>query len=141
MRLVVDTDVLIGMLFRAEGQRLLEQPALELFTAEAVWAEVRHELPHRAARFAARRGIEPMALMALIERALAIAEAAVLILPAEAYASQEEDARRRCDRDPTDWPTVATALLVDGGIWTEGRDFFGCGLPTWRSAILGAVLG
>jgi predicted nucleic acid-binding protein len=140
MRLVVDANVLIGSLFRAAGQQVLEHPALDLFAAEEVWAELRHELPRRAARFAASRGIEPAAMEALVARALAAAERTVLVLPAEAYAPREADARLRCDRDPADWPTVATALVVGGAIWTEDRDFFGCGLATWRSAILRAVV-
>jgi predicted nucleic acid-binding protein len=35
------------------------------------------------------------------------------------------------DRDPDDWPIVATALMLDCAIWTEDQDFFGIGVPTW----------
>jgi predicted nucleic acid-binding protein len=140
MRLVVDTNVLIGALLRTAGQRLLAHPALELMAAEYAWAELHHELPRRAARFAVSRGIEPSALAALVERALASAADTVLVLPQEAYAPLEAAARQRSDRDPADWPTVAVALLVHGAIWTEDHDFFGCGLATWRTRVIEAVL-
>jgi len=43
----------------------------------------------------------------------------------------EQEARERVPRDPDDWPVVATALALDLPIWTEDRDFFGCGVATW----------
>jgi predicted nucleic acid-binding protein len=140
MRLVVDANALVGVLLRATGPRLLAHPALELMAAEHAWAELRHELPRRAERFATRRGIPAPAIEALAERALAMAAGAVLVLPAEAYAPLESAARTRSDRDPNDWPTVAVALLVHGAVWTEDQDFFGCGLATWRTSVLEAVL-
>lgn len=36
-------------------------------------------------------------------------------------------------RDPMDWPIVAAALALGCPIWTEDKDFFGTGLPTWTS--------
>jgi predicted nucleic acid-binding protein len=36
-------------------------------------------------------------------------------------------------RDPDDWPTIACALTLDCPIWTEDRDFFGAGVPTWTT--------
>ncbi len=38
-------------------------------------------------------------------------------------------------------PTVALALALDCGIWTNDRDFFGCGLPVWVTETLRAHLG
>jgi predicted nucleic acid-binding protein len=43
----------------------------------------------------------------------------------------EKEARRRIPRDSDDRPVVATALALDLPIWTEDRDFFGCGVATW----------
>ena len=42
-----------------------------------------------------------------------------------------KEARVRIPRDPDDWPIVAAALSLDWPIWTEDRDFFGCGVATW----------
>ena len=48
------------------------------------------------------------------------------------YAERGNEARARVQsRDPDDWPVVAAALALDLPIWTEDRDFFGCGLATW----------
>lgn len=53
---------------------------------------------------------------------------------AESYLQQERTARRRiADRDPTDWPVVASALFLKCPIWTEDQDFFGSGVSTWTT--------
>jgi predicted nucleic acid-binding protein len=50
------------------------------------------------------------------------------------YSVHEATARSRiASRDVTDWPIVATALLLDCPIWTEDRDFFGSGVATWTT--------
>ena len=50
------------------------------------------------------------------------------------YEEFEERARARISsRDASDWPIVATALLLDSPIWTEDRVFFGAGIATWTS--------
>ena len=52
------------------------------------------------------------------------------------YAHLEPVARRRIPRDPNDWPTVALAIALDAGIFTNDYDFFGCGCPTWTMETL-----
>ena len=37
------------------------------------------------------------------------------------------------NRNIQDWPVVATALLFNCPIWTEDKDFFGVGIPTWTT--------
>ncbi len=62
-----------------------------------------------------------------------------LVSPVEesAYKQFEEQARQRISRrDPDDWPVVATALLLQCPIWTEDRDFFGIGIPTWVTELV-----
>jgi predicted nucleic acid-binding protein len=52
----------------------------------------------------------------------------------EVYVQQEDQAKRRMrNRDPEDWPVVATALIFDCPIWTEDKDFFGSGISTWTT--------
>src|SRR5260370_35801616 len=36
-------------------------------------------------------------------------------------------------RDADDWPGIACALTLGCPIWTEDRDFFGAGVPTWTT--------
>ena len=44
-------------------------------------------------------------------------------------------------RDLDDWPIVATALTLDCPIWTEDKDFFGSGMPTWTTDRIHLFLG
>lgn len=43
-----------------------------------------------------------------------------------------------CDEE--DWPIVATALLLKCPVWTEDRDFFGSGIPTWTTETIDLYL-
>jgi len=53
----------------------------------------------------------------------------------EVYGEFETEARERLgQRDPEDWPTLASALAIGCPIWTEDTDFFGCGVATWTSS-------
>ena len=59
----------------------------------------------------------------------------VELIGIEVYGEFETAARERLDkRDPDDWPILAAALAVGCPAWTEGTDFFGCGVATWTSA-------
>jgi len=59
-------------------------------------------------------------------------EKSVRFIRQATYAERENEALARIQsRDPDDWPVVATALALDLPIWTEDRDFFGCGVATW----------
>lgn len=44
-----------------------------------------------------------------------------------------EAQKRMRNKDLDDWPVVATALLFNCPIWTEDKDFFGVGIPTWTT--------
>ena len=44
------------------------------------------------------------------------------IVPREAYAPLEAVARRRCDRDPRDWPTWRPRWSVNAAIWSDDDD-------------------
>jgi predicted nucleic acid-binding protein len=57
------------------------------------------------------------------------------------YEVHQANARRRiAERDPDDWPILATALLLDCPIWTEDQDFFGTGVATWTTNNVGIYL-
>ena len=59
---------------------------------------------------------------------LAQAHRALAVLPVQ-------EARERLgERDPEDWPILASSLAVGCPVWTEDTDFFGCGVPTWTSS-------
>lgn len=54
----------------------------------------------------------------------------------EDYRDFERVARVRIPRDPDDWHTVTLALAFGADIWTNDRDFFGCGVATWATETL-----
>ena len=133
MRLVVDASVLVGELLRAAGRNRLGDDRLELFLPEPVWGEVTVEIPRRVAAFSRRRGIDRSTSNELVVACLAAVEANIIILDKAVYAPLEDEARARSLRDPTDWPVVASALVLSSGIWTNDNDFLGTGVATWTT--------
>ena len=136
MRLVVDTSVLVVELLRATGRQRLGDERLDLFLAEQMCNETKVEIPRRIGAFARGRGLEPGVADHLVEMAIAAVDANLAVLDEAVYAAAEDEARARCQRDPTDWPPVACALLLNAGIWTADNDFLGTGVPTWTTATL-----
>ena len=66
--------------------------------------------------------------------ALETVTAIVIPLGSELYGAKEEAARQRLhQRAQSDWPMLAAALTIEGGVWTNDRDFFGSGVPVWSS--------
>lgn len=130
MRLVADASVLVGELLRARGRQLLVHPALYLHVPEGTWNETVHELSSRTGAMVQQGRLSRTTADELLAAAIALVEAAVLIVPEEVYATAKGRAVRRLPRDPEDWPTVALAMVLDAGIWTADADFLGCGLPT-----------
>lgn len=136
MRLVVDTSVLVGELLRASGRRRLGDDRLDLFLPERMWNETEVELPRRVAAFARSRGLELAVADHLVEAAIAAIDENLTVVDEAVYAAAEHEARERRERDPTDWPVVACALLLNAGIWTNDNDYLGAGVPTWTTATL-----
>jgi predicted nucleic acid-binding protein len=53
---------------------------------------------------------------------------------APTYRSQEAAARARIHyKNTRDWPILAAAIVHQAPIWTDDRDFFGVGVPTWTT--------
>jgi predicted nucleic acid-binding protein len=73
----------------------------------------------------------------VVESGLDSLRALVEEVPEEVTASVQAAALQLIGRrDPDDWPIVAAALVLDCPIWTEDRDFFGMGIPTWTSDLV-----
>jgi predicted nucleic acid-binding protein len=50
------------------------------------------------------------------------------------YRAQEATAKARIHyKNTKDWPILAAAIEQKGSIWTDDRDFFGTGVPTWTT--------
>ncbi|OKH25042.1 putative toxin-antitoxin system toxin component, PIN family [Chroogloeocystis siderophila] len=136
MRLVVDANILVAELIRKRGRELIVHPALELYMAQMAWEETCHELSKRVEKMVQKQVFSQEVGQKLLTDAIALAETKVLVVPHEVYASYEVIAKLRIPRDPNDWFTVALALVLQAGIWTNDSDFLGCGLPTWTTETL-----
>lgn len=140
MRLVVDASVLVAELLRVAGRERLTDQRLDLFIAEQTLNEVRHELPKRAHRFVERHHRPAPDAARLTQACFDAIDLNIATVPEAAYSPHEAEARWRSPRDPHDWPTVAAAMTVDAGVWTEDGDFLGTGVATWTTATLRAWL-
>lgn len=136
MRLVVDTNLLVGDLLRAAGRRRLADDRVELFLPEQMWDEAQVELPCRIGAFARRHELSKDRESALLHSLLEAIEANVAIVDEAVYAAAEDEARARSLRDPDDWPLVACALALDAAAWTHDGDLLGTGVATWTTAKL-----
>ena len=104
--------------------------------AAEAWNETYHELRQRVALLVERGHLAAAPAVELLNEALAAVAARITVVPPDVYAEWLEEARRRIPRDPRDAPTVAVALTLGCGIWTDDQDFFGCGLPVWTTQTL-----
>lgn len=136
MRLVVDTNILVAELLRKRGRDLIASQSLELFQAEKMKNEVRHELEKRISIIINRTTLTQELGQLQLEAAFRLIDSKIMTCPLPFYQSFEEEARKRIPRDPNDWEAVALALALPAAIWTEDYDFFGCGCPTWTTQTL-----
>jgi predicted nucleic acid-binding protein len=66
----------------------------------------------------------------------------VRLVAPQLYGDAEDAARERMERDLDDWPTLATALSLEAGIWTNDKNhFWGCGVATWRTDVIVQAIG
>lgn len=133
MRLVVDTNVLVGDLLRSAGRGRIADERLDLFLPEQIWEEVKVELPRRLAAFARRLDLSDASSGELLASLLAAIEASFAVIDEPVYAAYEAEATARSVRDPNDWPLVACALALDAAVWTHDGDLLGTGVPTWTT--------
>jgi len=75
-------------------------------------------------------GLDIDVAMATLDEVLAL----VIPLPETELEPWHDEAISRIgSRDSDDWPILAAALAIDCPVWTEDRDFFGTGVPTWTT--------
>jgi predicted nucleic acid-binding protein len=134
--LVVDASVLVAELLRERGRKSLTDTRLELAITDAQWDETRHELTRRLTILVERIQLSKTTAEELLQNALELAATNLILFDETAYKHLETKARRRILRDPNDWQSVALALALNTGIWTNDKDFFGCGVATWRTEVL-----
>lgn len=136
MKLAADASALVAEVLRRRGAWLITQSDLDLYIADATWSEAAHELARRLDSMVQQGRFGPTEREALYSGRLALLNRHVTLLSQDAYGQFEVEARDRIPQDQNDWPTVAVALALDSGIWTNDRDFFGCGVPVWTTDTL-----
>lgn len=135
MNLVADASGLVGELLRARGRQFLRHPDIDWFATTEVAGEVQHELRRRLNIFVARGRLEREDIVTLERETLELFADTVSLVHPDVYTPAQSIAQERI-ADPNDWSTVALALIMEAGIWTEARDFFGVGLPVWNTRVL-----
>jgi predicted nucleic acid-binding protein len=125
--LVLDANILIRACLGSRVFQLLEkfEPTVFFYSPDVCFADANRHLSTIVQR--RRLNVTPSLLIEQLGR---------LVHPINVivYREFENAAKRRiADRDPTDWHIVATALFLKCPIWTEDKDFFGVGVPTWTT--------
>ena len=133
--LVLDANILIRAVLGQRVRRIFDVHAesISFFLPESSYAEAEEHL----AALVVKRGGDPAKALAVLKAMAALAT----IVGDDLYGDFEAEARKRLgSRDPEDWPILAAALALDCPIWTEDKDFFGCGVATWASASIDVFL-
>ena len=126
--LVVDANILVRAVLGKRIRSVIETycDAVSFFVPEAAYAEAEEHLP----RLFIKRGGDPDKALALLGALRNLVE----LIGSDVYGEFEAEAQERLgQRDPDDWPILASALALRCPIWTEDTDFFGCGVATWTS--------
>jgi predicted nucleic acid-binding protein len=128
-RIVLDANILIRATFGKKAFGLLGkyEDNVEFYTPDYCVQEALVKIPEIAAKRHENPDLAELFLVLIIK-------SVILVVDRSFYEEFEERARERISScDPDDWPIIATAMLLNAPIWTEDRDFFGCGIATWTS--------
>lgn len=126
--LILDANILIRAVLGVRVLTLIQtyHDDVAFVTAAYCYKEANRHLP----TILKKRGLPIEPFLETIETLSGI----VSPLDATVYNHYEMDAKQRIqERDVHDWPIVALALALGCPIWTEDKDFFGIGIPTWTS--------
>jgi predicted nucleic acid-binding protein len=129
--LVLDANILIrAVLGRRAAQHIRGYAQTVLFlTVEEAFEDAAAYLPE----VLAERSLDETETQGALYK-LDTLRHIIRIIPTEVFAHLEVAARERLrGRDEDDWPYLALAILFDCPLWTEDRDFFGCGVPLWTT--------
>jgi predicted nucleic acid-binding protein len=136
VKLVADASVLVAESLRVRGEGIIRHEDLYLYIAIPTWSEVEHEIDRRLRAMVQQGRLASARRDQVLSDTLAALAGHLTIVPDGEYGDHEAAARDRIPRDPNDWPSVALALSLSIGIWTNDQDFFGCGVPVWTTQTL-----
>jgi predicted nucleic acid-binding protein len=127
----LDANILIRAVLGTRAAQHIRgyAPTVIFLTVEEAFEDATTYLPE----VLARRGLDEPATQAALQKLDALRRV-IQVIPTELLAHLEPIAREQLrGRDEDDWPYLALALLLDCPLWTEDRDFFGCGIPLWTT--------
>jgi predicted nucleic acid-binding protein len=119
--LVIDANILVRAVLGRRVREIIETYAEQatFFVPDVAYAEAEEHVP----ALVIRRGGDPEKVVRFLRSLRGLGE----LIGSEVYGDFESTARERLgDRDPKDWPILASALAIGCPIWTEDTDFFGC---------------
>lgn len=127
-RLVLDANILIRAVLGRRVREIIAEHAgaAAFFASEVAFEDALRYLP----TLLEKRGVAAEPALTVLERLGGIVHA----VGEETYSPLRRTALARIEqRDPDDWPILATAIVLQCPIWTEDQDFFGTGVPTWTT--------
>lgn len=127
-RLVLDANILLRAVFGVRVRSLLEayEDTVGFYAPDICFSDARKYIPS----ISAKRNIDSAPGIEVLDQLSRLVE----IVDRDLYEEYEFSARERMmSRDVSDWPIMATALLLKCPVWTEDRDFFGSGIATWTT--------
>jgi predicted nucleic acid-binding protein len=136
VNLAADASALVAESLRVRGEGIIRHDDLELYITVPIWSEVEHDIDRRLRAMVRHGRLAPSRRDLVLGTTLTALAGQLTIVTDLEYGTYEAEARDRIPRDPNDWPTVALALSLGIGIWTNDQDFFGCGVPVWTTETL-----
>lgn len=137
-RIVLDANILVRAVLGKRVKAIIATYTIEatFFVPAVAYDDAERHLPGILTKF--RRSDEIGEALAYLTRL----RETVIPVPEAFYLAHQNEALARIEqRDPDDWPILATALVLDCPIWTEDNDFFGTGVPTWTTDRVERYLG
>jgi predicted nucleic acid-binding protein len=133
VKLAADANVLLAAVLGGRAKVMLGSAEVEeILTAETTFAEV-----EEYAAVLARKKRLPIDLLLL-----AVASLPVTIVEAETYSKSISEAKRRIGRrDPDDVDILALAIQFRIPVWSNDKDFEGCGIHLYTTEDLLRELG
>jgi predicted nucleic acid-binding protein len=129
--LILDANILMRAVLGVRAADIIRR-----YTATAIFLTVEEAFEDATLHIPvvlARRGTAEATIQAALEKLDAL-RPCIQVIAVEALVPLESAARERLrGRDEDDWPFLALALFLDCPLWTEDRDFFGCGIPLWTT--------
>lgn len=126
--IVIDANILVRAVLGERVRNLIieNHQAIEFFIPDVCVADARKYLP----MLFEKRKLRSDIAIDLLDKIIKLLN----VVDIELYEQNQSEAEERMKhRDLDDWPIVATALTLDCPIWTEDKDFFGSGMPTWTT--------